>query len=378
MTIMLNPVCSNHCSCQAASGGKLFIFGGFSTCGGVNVDPDGDGYGWAKVDSVTGEIDTDFSVTVDFDSFVSSMSYDPDSDILYVGGTFSFVGGLARGAVCALDGTTGALLSWAPQITDGGFSGQVYDCKFHNGVLYVVGTFDDIDGTARDCGAGIRADGTLTSWNPGAFSHVIVVLGFDPVTEFFYIDNGATPNYVQCYDTIGAGGIQTFPVTMNDIPTFIPPIGDDGVVYMTSRFSTLNATARDNGGAVTVSPGGVLQPWDPKPNGFEPFIDGWQNIFTTNDNIYACGSFTTVDAGTARNGWASWTKAGALRAWDPGTNGANGTVYVFNDSVYVSGPFTTVLGGTAQSYAAAFDESGSLLSWNPQIDAAIDRFEPAQ
>jgi outer membrane protein assembly factor BamB len=87
---------------------------------------------------------------------------------VYVGGDFSRVGGEPRGLVAALDARTGELLPWRmPILSSPGTEAFVYALALSGPRLYVGGTFSRVGGKPRPGIAAVEADdGTLTSWSP--------------------------------------------------------------------------------------------------------------------------------------------------------------------------------------------------------------------
>lgn len=93
-----------------------------------------------------------------------------DGGRLFLGGGFRTVNGVARPGLAALDGVTGALLPWDPQLvfTDpSGFPPAIFALAAIQGRLYVHGLFDSAGGAARnrfailDTATGNALPGTL-------------------------------------------------------------------------------------------------------------------------------------------------------------------------------------------------------------------------
>src|SRR5437763_1477308 len=66
------------------------------------------------------------------------------SGLVYLGGSFSTVGGQPRGHVAAVDATSGAVTGWNPQS-----SAEVVTILPHGSTIYVGGAFNAIGGQAR-------------------------------------------------------------------------------------------------------------------------------------------------------------------------------------------------------------------------------------
>ena len=115
---------STECLSLAEHGGTLYV-GGDHALGAVDATT-GDVLPWAQ--TITGfEPQTWAMVTM--------------GDRVYVGGSFSAVGGHTRQNLAALDGGTAALLGWAPATDD-----KVFSLAAANGVVYVAGNFQTVNG----------------------------------------------------------------------------------------------------------------------------------------------------------------------------------------------------------------------------------------
>jgi hypothetical protein len=95
-----------------------------------------------------------------------------DGTRLFVGGSFTSVGGVARSRLAALDPTTGAVITgWnAPA------NSNVYALAVGGGRLHVAGSFSTLAGESRSrLGAVDAATGALAGWNPGADATVVAI-----------------------------------------------------------------------------------------------------------------------------------------------------------------------------------------------------------
>jgi outer membrane protein assembly factor BamB len=95
---------------------------------------------------------------------------------LYIGGGFTFVGGLQRARLAAVDTSTGAPTAWHPAT-----NGTVQTIAISGGVVYVGGGFSTIgpgpivqfgDSLRSSLAAVDAATGALLSWNPNPTSNV--------------------------------------------------------------------------------------------------------------------------------------------------------------------------------------------------------------
>src|SRR6185436_6602969 len=106
---------------------------------------------------------------------------------VYIGGTFSSVGGSPRFGVASFDATTGALTNWNPNI-----NGPVYSIAAAGGKLIVGGEFDSVNFQPK---RGIcmfdLATGTLDSWEALPYT-ALTVLSIEVFNNNFYFGGFTT------------------------------------------------------------------------------------------------------------------------------------------------------------------------------------------
>lgn len=81
---------------------------------------------------------------------------------IYIGGSFTSVGGNTRNNICAIDSATATKLSWAPNA-----NAPVNVIKEKGNSLFVGGSFTAIGGQSRSRVAAVNLAGTTLQWNPG-------------------------------------------------------------------------------------------------------------------------------------------------------------------------------------------------------------------
>lgn len=219
---------------------------------------------------------------------------------VYVGGSFSVMGGVSRINLAAFNAITRALQPFSPVI--GG--APIADMLFLNDVLYVaaLGAIVTAAGPVRQGVAAFDLNGNLLPWDPSL--------------------NG--PAYALATDgtSIFIGGSFT---TVGGNPY-------DRIVKVDAAVGT------PDGGFAASANGQVSDLfWD-----------------APSSSLYAVGQFTTANA-TARNFAARFDAAGALLPWDPNLSAAGNAVLIANGLSYVGGFFTTVNGGTTRNGVAVLD-----------------------
>lgn len=149
-----------------ASDGSIYAAGGFTDIGGVprtsiaKLAPGG-----------TGAVDASWNPTLD--NFAGAIAIGDDGSV-YVGGSFTHAGGLARSGLAKLSGSTGAVdPAWNPSP-----DAFVYALALGDGALYAGGGFTTIGGLTRPGVARLDAAGSGAadaSWNAQANGSVYAV-----------------------------------------------------------------------------------------------------------------------------------------------------------------------------------------------------------
>lgn len=234
-------------------------------------------------------------------------------DTLYVGGSFTNVNTISHNSLMAID-TDGTVHSWDPNV-----HGTITDMAVSNNVLYVVGNFDVVGGSAsRGHGAAYdtSTNGTLLAWDPGANSLIY---------------------------SLAVGG---------------------SVVYLGGTFTSLGGTARSYVGAWSTysADAGTVQSWNPHASSYV------KAVAVSGSTVYMGGQFTSVGATPiARSFVAGVGTDGTLSTtWNPGASNQVLKIVPIGSLLYLGGVFTTV-GGTPRNCLATVRTDGSVGSWNPDV-----------
>jgi len=89
-------------------------------------------------------------------------------DTVYIGGSFTEIGGITRNNVAAVTGPAlfpATLYDWDPNI-----DGPVSSLSVHNNTIYIGGQFKVVSGNERTNSAAVTTEGILTDWTPGTIS----------------------------------------------------------------------------------------------------------------------------------------------------------------------------------------------------------------
>lgn len=207
-------------------------------------------------------------------------------DRVYIGGSFTSVGGQPRSGLAALDAATGQLVgSWRADVT----GGPVWALGLGSGGgrLYAGGNFHSIGGRAQRALAGLdTASGADSGWHPRV--------------DCPGLGMAVTPDtvYLVCGGASASGGNSVLAYSSSTGARRWSALGDGnvhgvarlgGAVYAGGHFTTVDGVTRKKAAAFSDA-GGQLLPWDPHPDSslgvFSMLADGqW---------LWLGGDFTTV------------------------------------------------------------------------------------
>jgi hypothetical protein len=137
---------------------SIFIGGSFNNVGGTPRSK------LAKIDiSGTGTVDTDWNPDANANATIRSMAVGGTD--LYVGGTFTSIGGTTRMNIAKISSEgTGALdPDWNPNLNN-----AVWSILPVNNAVYIGGSFTTVGSITRNNICKISPSGELSSWNPNA------------------------------------------------------------------------------------------------------------------------------------------------------------------------------------------------------------------
>ncbi len=214
--------------------------------------------------------------------------------LVYVGGTFTRIGGQDRNRIAALDAavTVDNATPWDPNASSPGAT--VYALAIHGDVVYAGGSFTHIGGMARNNIAALDRTATediATDWNPNASNSVYALAVGNGVVyaggDFFGIGTRSRRGLA----ALDSDGVATsFDANVNGYVLAVAVAGD--TVYAGGNFSNAGGTNRRYLAALDLD--GAATSWAPAPT--YPV----SAIAVGPDRIHVAGSFYRIEGRLAR------------------------------------------------------------------------------
>jgi trimeric autotransporter adhesin len=279
---------------------------------------------------------------------------------LYLGGNFTEIGPPTGNGV-GIQYPSGAVVPGFPKVT--GYVTCV--APDGDGGWYIGGTFTRVNGIARSCAAHIRADFTVSGWNPyvtstGALrvNSILVHGGRVYLGGFFTSVGGQARASLAAVDRVNGN-----PTSWNPNPnTEVNSLAASGAnIVAGGRFTTIGGQARNRIAQVDTT-NGLANAWNPNAN-----LDV-AGVVVSGTTVYAYGDFSTIGGQTRPQLAALDVITGTATAWNPRPLAKVRALVVRNGIVYVGGDFTSFFSGATRNYLAAIDAAtGTVRTWNPNV-----------
>lgn len=310
-----NPNVNGIVRAIAPSITAIYIGGDFSAVGGRARNH------FAAIDPITAQAIAGWDMSVD--NTVNALVV--SGTTVYMGGAFTHVGSDIRRGLAAFDTTTIALTSWAPTVDNGGVLTMA---MFNDEIpqLYIGGSFTSVNNTLRNRLAALDgATGALTTWDPNvdtgnsvmamALSNVVDNDAADPndtadVPPILYVGGdfthlaGANRNNIAAVKTED-GTLVSWDVNADkaDGPVRTLALAQDNtLLYAGGDFTAIGDQTTRVGLAALTTDLGDATTWDPVPS-----VSGIVRsvALTANGSLYAGGDFTRI-SGALRNRLAAF------------------------------------------------------------------------
>jgi hypothetical protein len=325
-------------------------------------------------------------------------------NVMYVGGQFTSVrppgappgsGEVTRQNVAAFNATTGAVLNWNP-----GANGTVRAIAAVSTRVYLGGTFTSVGGRARSNIAAVSTTGQVAKWNPGA-NRSVFVIRLGPNGNLFVGGDfgkvgGLTRRHLAEIGRSASAPLAAWGPSIGQITGFACPprcspriftiaFSSNGQrVYFGGHFGLVDGVARNEIAAVPIGNSAQVLAFNPNiyaaancPVCTTVETSRVYRIITSPTRIYTCGGYWKVNATkTSYNVSAFDPNTGSLlSSFNQQDDGDTVGCAMRNNVLYVGGHFNLAgpnckPGNTTpcstRHHVAAFDTvDNTLLPWNP-------------
>lgn len=288
---------------------------------------------------------------------------------LYIAGSFRSVGETSGGLV-PVDAQTGELIRPFPKVA-GSVRAMIPDGA---GGWYIGGEFTGVGGKPRSCLAQIRADGTVTDWNPSitgspGYIDPPAVEALARHGDRIFVGGGFLEIGGQAHANFGCIDAATgAPLDWDWNTGSIYAFATSGsTLFVAGSFSSMGGEPRANLAAVNAETGEVL-PWRADVFGAA------YTLLVRADTLFVGGNFLGI-AGVERYMLAALNgKTAELLPFDARVSGIRGDYFpdplvsglvLVGDTLYVAGDFTNIGGMPLPSLAAVNASTGDALPWAP-------------
>ncbi|MBN2027346.1 MAG: hypothetical protein JW854_11365, partial [Actinobacteria bacterium] len=278
----------------------------------------------------------------------------------YIGGGFTRVGGADRNRIAHIQ-ADGSVSSFDP-----GADNTVFCLALDGTTLYAGGYFTSAGGQDRNHIAAIdTTTGTATAWDPDA-DHNVYDLALDGTTLYvggqFANIGGQSRSHIAALDTATSNATAFNPGVTGPVVFCLALSGS--TLYAGGDFSSAGGQPRDNIAAIDTATG-TATAWDPGAD------DRVMAMAVDGTTLYAGGYFTSA-GGQSRSCIAALdTATGNATAWDPGADDWIFSLAVSGTTLYAGGYFTYA-GGQDRNHIAAIDTTtGTATAWDPDAENTV-------
>lgn len=285
----------------------------------------------------SGAVDETFSP--DPNGTVYALAYDSEAQRLYVGGTYSEIGGVTRRSLAAINTATGAVTGWDPALANDGANRGVYALVLATGGrrLFVGGDFSAVAGDA-------------------SAARLVTLNTFD---------GAVAEDWNSASHTVGNGAVRALALDE-----------DAGTLYLAGSFTVLGGNNRNRLGAVSSSTG-TLQNWNPNADGAVNALA----LDTAAQRLYAGGEFTSIGGvGVARLAQIDTEDAAVAATWEPNPDDTVHALALVEASgatpaaLFVGGDFDNIGGADPPQRVQArlsLDDGTAVTTWKPRSRGVV-------
>ncbi|MBI5710259.1 MAG: PQQ-binding-like beta-propeller repeat protein [Candidatus Eisenbacteria bacterium] len=344
-------------------GTTLYACGLFRSLGGRVISGDGS----------VGAVDTRTGLATAWDPRPNGgvLALGMSDEAIYVGGGYTSIGPewVWRHGLAALDLTTGRATLWDPNPDEA----YVLSLAASGNTVYVGGSFSRVGGQPRaNLAAFDVRDGTLTPWNPAPNGGVVALeaSGNTIYAGGQFTGIGGQPRrYLAAVDS-ATGAATPWDPDPDDFVEAITAAGN--IVYAGGWFAHMRGLPRKTLAAIDPATG-ETRDWDAYGSGV---VDA---IAVKEDTIFVGGMFSSLGGRSKRDLVGVDARTGLATDWNPvlgpGIGGGYSDVRALQlqgNTLYIGGDFGSV-NGVTRNYLAALDATTGELkdNWDPNPDGFI-------
>ncbi len=305
-----------------------------------------------------------------------------DNGRLYIAGQFSVIAsGFSRNGLAAIDMNTGDVVgSWSPSLSAGGVANVLLPSA-DGKVLFIGGQFSQVDGLARGHIAAINIDsassgyGQVLDWNPDLTGVEVLALALSTDGQTLYVGGEFSQVGSDARQNLAAVAVSSG-LASPWLPNPDGPVHDilvlpeSSQVLVAGAFSHIGSSdGRDIRVALALlNPGNaaVISSWDTAVSGTAVYD---VELMGGSLDVLVAGQFSQI-GGLGRSNLArlELATATARAGWQVDTNGSVRQVLESNNGqLFVGGEFTVISGANRHYLAMLEGDDGTLLSWDPLI-----------
>ena len=304
-------------------------------------------------------------------ALVYQLALDTASSQIYVGGTFTTVGGQTRNRATAVSTASSQVTTWDPNVNN---TVREITLDASAGLVYLGGDFTAIGSSSRNrIAAASVTTANAASWNPNADS-TVSALAVDSTTNS--VAFGGSFSAVDVTDRSAIAAMARATTTDSDLPsTTAIDVGTTGAIraavlsgttlYIGGDFTWINGSSRKHLAAIDTLTGNLTS-WNPT-------ADQTVRAFaldSTSGVLYAGGDFSNAGASLRQHLAAFATLTGNLTAWSGFTNGTVNALAVdpVGGALYAAGSFTNAAGQTRNRLAALSTTTGAATAFDANLN----------
>ena len=291
---------------------------------------------------------------------INEIVADTMSDLLYLAGNLNSFFNEPCSNVVTLKISDNTIGSIKPNV-----NGTVYSLHVLDNSLFLGGSFTSVGGVSRNHAAAYNINtGALTDWNPnikGSTVNAIAVKDNQVIIggNFNKVGTQVRNNLV----SVDATDATVNPLLANTNHSVRALLLSNNTLYAAGDFTSMNDITREKLAAINLS-NNTLTNWNPGAN------NTVTSLATYNGLIYAGGAFSGI-GNKNRNYLAAIDNTGNAISWDANLNNGVNSLIIDNATLYAGGIFTSV-GNESRSNLASFNLTNNTLNnWLCNTNGAV-------